>query len=138
MSSQKPKPILVLSFDGVLTTAAGGWQGPLVAADPPVPGMIAFLRAASDSFAIAVHSSRSGTPGGRSTMRAWLWEALRADPLATTDDERWFNDIEWPALKPAAFLTIDDRALTFTGEWPSIEALLAFKPWHKKEPSDVR
>ncbi len=124
------KPILCLDFDGVLHSYASGWQGADVIPDPPVPGALEFVRRATQVFDVHVYSARSAQPGGVGAMRAWLahW-AERELPSGT--DLGFLDLIAWPAAKPNAHVTLDDRAVTFTGEWPSLEALLAFRPWHK-------
>lgn len=52
------KPILCLDFDGVIHSYASGWKGANVIHDPPVPGAIAFLREAVQSFRVAIFSGR--------------------------------------------------------------------------------
>ena len=66
------KPILVLDFDGVMHSYTSGWQGASHVADPPVPGLFEFLRAAVKAFDVQVFSSRSNIPGGVDAMRIWL------------------------------------------------------------------
>jgi hypothetical protein len=129
------KPILCLDFDGVLNSYTSGWQGAGIIPDPPVPGAIAFLREAVQSFTVAVYSSRSHQPGGRAAMQAWLrlWAERESPPGA---DMTFLDCIQWPLEKPGAFVTLDDRALTFTGVWPPIATLRAFRPWHKLTPSE--
>lgn len=150
------KPILCLDFDGVLHSYSSGWKGAAVIPDPPVPGALEFLANATDSFTVAILSSRSHQWGGRRAMKRWLYKHLYelgkdyeaapewwknrvmvnsfADPWP--EDVSWtakrlIRSIKWPIFKPPAMVTIDDRALTFTGEWPSAESLRAFKPWNK-------
>jgi hypothetical protein len=127
----RTKPILCLDFDGVLHSYTSGWQGADVIPDPPVPGAIAFLRAAVQHFTVAIYSSRSHQPGGQAAMQSWLATWAKADPDHSTDLS-FLEAIKWPLEKPGAFVTLDDRALTFSGEWPSMDTLLAFRPWHKR------
>lgn len=136
MGEQKYKPILVLDFDGVCHSYASGWKGADVIPDDHVPGLFEFLEAVAPYFDIQVFSSRSHQPGGIEAMQEWLFEHyykwLRAN---CGDDVKTLGMVEvtFPKVKPNAFISIDDRGITFTGEWPSVESLLAFKPWHKKE-----
>ena len=73
--------ILVLDFDGTVTTYASGWQGVDVCPDPPVPGLEAFLREALQHFAVHIHSSRSCEIVGRQAMGLWFARWLPADIL---------------------------------------------------------
>lgn len=127
------KPILCLDFDGVLHSYSSGWKGADVIPDPPTDGAMRFLWDATEKFRVCILSSRSGQPGGKSAMKAWLTQHFRdhwAADRTTCDDK--LAEIEWPDEKPAAFVTIDDRAITFTGQWPSVQSLLEFKPWNKR------
>lgn len=128
------KPILCLDFDGVLHSYTSGWQGAHIIPDPAVPGAIDFLREASESFQIAIFSSRSNQPDGTRAMTRWLRDQI-CIAAGTNNipeaDAVWFREIQWPQSKPPAHVTIDDRALTFIGEWPDIKQLLNFKPWNK-------
>lgn len=127
------KPILCLDFDGVIHSYSSGWKGADIIPDPPVDGAMRFIWDASEHFTIAIFSSRSHQPGGKSAMRSWLQKHFRdywASDRTTCDDK--LAEIEWPNEKPAAFITIDDRALTFDGQWPAVETLRAFKPWNKR------
>lgn len=129
-----PKPILCLDFDGVIHSYLSPWQEPTVIPDPPVPGALEFVRAAVAHFTVAVFSSRSQQPGGIAAMQAWLADWARRQ-LPAGADLAFLNQVVWPTEKPRAFVTLDDRALTFTGVWPSLEALRAFRPWHKEPPT---
>lgn len=107
-----------------------GWKGADVIPDPPVPGAIAFVLAATDHFRVAIFSSRSNLPGGIAAMQRWMLHYLNLHVEGgTLHDRQEMEDrrshIEWPREKPPAFLTIDDRAITFTGEWPLFEACLS-------------
>lgn len=153
------KPVLCLDFDGVIHSYTSGWQGAHVIPDGPVPGAIDFIVKATETFRVAVFSSRSKSLRGRWAMKGWLyrhlvdWEWNRCEDLwqdligvppdwtpfthGDTDDvhrecaRNLLKRIQWPWFKPAAFITIDDRALTFTGTWPSHNDLRSFKPWNK-------
>ena len=65
---------------------------------------------------------------GQRAMQTWLFVQTRGAGFKT----EWLADIKWPTEKPPAMITIDDRALTFDGTWPDLDALLAFKPWNKR------
>ena len=136
---------LVLDFDGVLHSYAGGWQGAAVIADPPVPGALEALVGYLDRFNVAIVSARSHQWGGRRAMKRWLrkwfsvwdhdtlflskpewvqefcaesvWAANDASHEAACDyvAERIVKRIRFPRHKPPAHLTIDDRAVTFQG-----------------------
>jgi hypothetical protein len=129
-----PKPILCVDFDGVIHSYVSGWKGADSVPDGPVPGALAFLKAATEHFTVAIFSSRSNQPGGLDAMREWLFNMATNGgfPEVIDNDETWFAAIEWPTEKPAAFLTIDDRAMTFRGIFPDPKMLLEFKPWNKQ------
>lgn len=129
------KPILCLDFDGVLHSYSSGWKGADVVSDPPVPGMVPFLAAASAKFEVHIFSSRSRQDGGQKAMQDWLFlhvtgQEYKADE--TISAPVWLFQIKWPEEKPPAMVTIDDRAITFDGAWPDVATLLAFKPWNKR------
>jgi hypothetical protein len=126
------KPILCLDFDGVIHSYKSGWKGADSIPDGPVPGALAFIKAASEHFRVAIFSSRTNQPGGLDAMQIWLFNmAVNGGFPEVLDEPSWLHDIEWPREKPAAFLTIDDRALTFRGIWPDPVELLDFRPWNK-------
>lgn len=154
---KKGKSILCLDFDGVLHSYTSGWQGPRTIPDPPVPGALQWLAAATNVFDVHIFSSRSRYLGGRRAMRRWLmknlvglapsyadapgwWRSLIAevafaDPFQ--DEVRWaakklLRKIKFPKYKPPAFLTIDDRAFQFTGTFPDLRELQRFAPWYWK------
>lgn len=116
------KPILCLDFDGVIHWYRKGWHGADVIDDEPVPGAVEFVKAAQEFFEVVVFSSRSHQNGGVRAMRTWM-------------QQHGFDvsSISFPLEKPSAFLSIDDRVLLFEGEFPEPAALLAFKPWNKRE-----
>jgi len=124
---KKYTKILCVDFDGVLHSYKTGWHGPRIVADAPVPGAIDWLRTMiySHDFVVCIYSSRSKQWGGKRAMKGWLnAHGLSNEELAL---------IKFPTKKPAAFLTIDDRAICFDGNFPSIDELLNFKPWNKRE-----
>lgn len=135
---------LCLDFDGVLHSYTSPWAGADKVADGPVPGAVKFLVEASKVFDVCVLSSRSHEPGGISAMMFAIMGWACDESLSTLkegDTLRFVEDgctpINFPLHKPPAHLTIDDRALTFTGRWPSLDELLAFKPWNKREPGGL-
>lgn len=132
MSEMKYKRILCLDFDGVCHSYTSGWQGADVIPDDPVPGLFEFLEAAAQYFDIQVFSSRSHQPGGTEAMMMWFYEQRKKWREAGGQGKEVI-EITFPKVKPNAFISIDDRGITFTGEWPSVESLLEFRPWHKKE-----
>ena len=151
------KRILVLDFDGVIHSYTSGWQGARVIPDPPVRGALEFLVGAIREFDVSILSSRSHQWGGRRAMKRWLYDQfwriavtyestpewmLReihafADPWP--DQVDWdirrivYREIRWPLFKPPAHVTIDDRAITFNGKWPSLQEIVDFRPWNKRE-----
>lgn len=129
------KPILCMDFDGVIHSYSSGWKGANVIPDPPVPGALQFLAAAMEVFTVAIYSSRSHQEGGTHAMREWLsfWSDDPEYGMPSDFDHSAWGDLQWPDHKPAALITIDDRALTFDGTFPDPKALLAFKPWNKRE-----
>lgn len=120
-AKEQRRPILCLDFDGVLHSYSSGWQGADVILDPPVDSAQEFVRQASKPFHVVVFSSRSNQPGGIDAMRTWC--AKHGFPV---------DKMTFATEKPPATVSIDDRAITFTGVWPSVEELLAFTPWNKK------
>lgn len=126
------KPILCLDFDGVVHSYTSGWKGPTTVADPPVPGAISFMLLALHHFDVVIFSSRSGQEGGINTMKNWLYRHSGA-AWHETPDGPGIESVRFTTEKPAAMVSIDDRALTFDGTWPSMETLLNFKPWNKKD-----
>lgn len=132
---------LCLDFDGVIHGYQSGWKGVTIIPDPPVPGALPFIVAATKRFNVAIFSSRSGQDGGIPAMKRWLGHHLieqgidNINPLVKPDEVwSWVeNAIDWPTSKPAAFLTIDDRAVTFTGEWPTLDDIDGFRTWQQEQ-----
>lgn len=129
--------MLCLDFDGVIHGYASGWRGAAVVSDPPTPGALDFIEAASERFKIAIHSGRSRLPGGILAMQRWLTSELLASGRDRADVYRLLDRLEWWRDKPPAMVSLDDRALTFTGVWPSLKALEDFQPWHRQPQPDV-
>jgi hypothetical protein len=139
----KSKRILCVDFDGVLHSYISPWRGPAHIPDPPVPGAIDFLRAASERYTVCVFSSRSQSLGGIDAMKSWLsgWarvenaERIRNGDAVQSMD--WISEIEWPTAKPSAYLSIDDRAYCFQGTWPTLEEIDGFVPWNRRPEKSV-
>ena len=127
--TERRLPILCLDFDGVLHSYTSGWQGADIVGDPPVPGAIEFLKAATGEFDVCIYSSRSHQTGGIAAMKRAieLWARAEYGMIPF-----WLDLITYPAVKPPAKVTLDDRALNFAGEWPAIGTLLEFEPWNKR------
>jgi hypothetical protein len=137
------KPILCLDFDGVCHSYTSGWQGAAVIPDPPVPGLFEFLSKAHQYFEIHIFSSRSHQLGGIEAMQTWFRHHMSVwvhgsvlSPMSSQEEALLYTLPGWlhfDTVKPAAAVSIDDRAITFTGQWPSIDFLITFQPWNKKE-----
>jgi hypothetical protein len=128
------KPILCLDFDGVCHSYVSGWTGVDEIRDPPVEGLFEFLYEALQHFAIHIFSSRSHQEGGREAMEKWFrkWFLIWARETGFTGINI-VPHLEFSIVKPPAQVTIDDRGVLFMGYFPTIEYLLNFKPWNKKE-----
>jgi len=138
------KPILCLDFDGVIHSYASGWKGEDNIPDEPTLGAMKFIVEAVNHFDIAIFSTRSKSTQGIDAMRRWVryWlhgylSSLVIFPGAEGGLIPAIRAVEacisYPTEKPLAFVTLDDRAITFEGVWPSVESLLNFKPWYKRE-----
>jgi len=115
---------LCVDFDGVLHGYTSPWSGADVIPDPPVPGAIAFLSAASERFKVAVFSARSHQPGGIDAMKRWLTEhGLLSGVLAK---------LSFPTEKPQAVVYLDDRGWRFDGVFPSLDEIDKFHPWNRR------
>lgn len=138
--SDKPNPIVLVDFDGVIHSYSSGWQGADVVGDPPVRGAIDWLvehlpipepiSAMGPPYTgpeVQIYSSRSRQSGGVKAMQEWL---VRNGLHRAYISE---GILKFPTQKPAAFLTIDDRAICFDGRFPTSEEMMAFKPWNKRE-----
>ncbi len=131
------KPILCVDFDGVIHSYASGWKGATVIPDPPVPGALKWLWAATEWFNVQVYSSRSKEPLAVEAMQLWL-RTHATKELGAEHPMAWepgpAHPITFAHEKPAAFLTIDDRAICFDGDWSEIDPadLLNFQPWNKR------
>jgi hypothetical protein len=137
------KPILCVDFDGVVHSYASGWQGIDKIPDPPVPGALAWLMAATEHFDVQIYSSRSKQDVGRWAMYRWFCDHAEREfgPNHPMANRRAVQDgpaypVTFAAEKPAAFLTIDDRAICFGGDWAADHLapaeLLKFLPWNKR------
>jgi hypothetical protein len=130
------KPILCCDFDGVIHSYTSKWTDEATISDPPVPGALRWLWAATEWWDVQIYSSRSKSSAGVSAMQSWL-ETHAAHEWGDLDFARQFvAAFKFPTQKPAAFLTIDDRAVCFEGDWGELDPceLLNFRPWNKREP----
>jgi hypothetical protein len=139
------KPILCVGFDGVIHSYTSPWVDEVTIPDPPVPGALAWLWAATEWWDVQIYSSRSKTAAGRLAMRDWMIKHAREQfspghPMSELDHAKalgydcYLYPIDFAAEKPAAFLTIDDRAVCFEGDWAELDPceLRNFKPWNKR------
>lgn len=128
------KPIICIDFDGVIHSYDQGWQRGEIYGHI-VPGFLAWAVAAAQRFDLVIYSSRSKTPEGIESMRAWLRKRL-IERMMPTDAESFIELFSFAHEKPPAFLTIDDRAIQFRGDWTAPEftpdAIAIFKPWNSK------
>lgn len=118
---------ICVDFDGVIHSYTSGWQGALVASDPPVPGAIRWLTdlVSRPDYEVCIYSSRSREPSGPDIMLRWL--VANGMPVDAT------AKLKFPTQKPSAYLTIDDRSFRFEGDFPSPEWIERFRPWNKWE-----
>jgi hypothetical protein len=125
--------MICVDFDGVIHSYSSGWKGPRTIPDEPVPGAMAFLCRAVETYRVMIYSSRSRHWFGRWAMRRWvrskLHEHWKCSPVEAEDV---YAQLEWPSQKPPAFLTIDDRAICFDGVFPDNASIDAFLPWNRK------
>jgi len=133
------RQMIGLDFDGVLHSYGSGWLGADRIPDPPVAGAVEFLLSRRQEFALVIHSSRCGQPGGMAAIRDWLvlW-GVPPDLVLLVHDHRELEAVVWDggpivvsAVKPPAHLSLDDRAVTFRGTFPTAGELRDFRPWHK-------
>jgi hypothetical protein len=125
------KPILLVTFDGVIHSFKSGWQGIGVIGDPPTEGAFEFLARALEHFDVNVWSERrSRSESGRWAMFRWFgrhgWPIVRAKRGQP-------EKLVLPEEKPAAFLEISDRCYAFHGTWPNPEQLTRFAPHCEKD-----
>lgn len=104
--------------------------------DGVTPGFWEWLEKVAPHFKVVIHSSRSVDDEGCQAILFWLQVERRKWRDAGGQGTQTI-EIEVSKTKPPAFVTIDDRALNFDGDWSSpkwsVEALLDFKPWMKRE-----
>lgn len=120
---EKPKPTIIIDFDGVIHSYDRGWQGGEIYGTLTT-GFVEWALEAQKYFRLAVYSTRSSDLVHLQDMIKWC-----AQQLEETGVQLWF-----PTSKPPAILQIDDRAVTFTGNWKdfSVPTILAFKTWQGK------
>ena len=130
------KRILCVDFDGVLHSYTSPWIDEATIPDPPVPGALRWLWAASEFFDVQIYSSRSRNVVGRDAMKQWLlkWLDREFGERHPMSGDGAGYPVSFVAEKPAAFLTIDDRAICFDGDWLKLEPseLINFQPWNRR------
>lgn len=130
------KPIICVDFDGVIHSYDNGWQGGKIYGHV-VPGFFEWVEKVSPQFELVIYSSRSKTKEGTAAMETWLDVECETWENANDREMQISTPIKFAHEKPMAWLTIDDRAIQFRGDWSAWwltpEAMLAFKPWNKKD-----
>ena len=87
------KPILCLDFDGVIHSYESGWTGDHTnIPDGVTDGFFEWAEEASKTFRLVVYSARSGAPGGREAMKAWLYAKWEEWALTSGTDQNWSLD----------------------------------------------
>jgi len=122
------KRTLAVDFDGVIHSYKQPWKGPAVIPDPPIPGAIEWLRAASERFQIMIFSARCNSDEGITAMINWLRSWGVPDAV--------LKEFIFEPGKPSAFAFIDDRAIQFLGDFTELPVtdLGKFKPWYYANP----
>lgn len=113
---------ICLDFDGVTHSYTSKWEGPEIAPDPPVEGMVAFIQELAQHYDITIYSARLNGDGGRECIEKYFKQHGVSDGV--------IKHLKWHA-KPHAHLYIDDRAFHFKGTFPTLEEIKAFKPWNR-------
>lgn len=118
---------VAFDFDGVIHSYKSGWQGADVIPDTPVEGAIRMLINLISMYTIQVciFSSRNFQEGGIEAMKKYL--------IDNGLQEHLVDEIEFPLIKEGFHLFIDDRAFAFEGTFPSIDYILNFKAWNKRD-----
>lgn len=125
------KLLIALDFDGVIHSYMTGWQGADVAADPPTPGALDFIRRLvdDDRFEVTIFSSRLSRPNAEDTIRDWFIEHGLEDEV--------LEEVKFDRAKPPAHMSIDDRGYRFLGQFPELDEIAEFKPWNRKIEQDL-
>lgn len=133
MTETKRLPILCVDFDGVINSYKSRYVKAHIIPDPPVPGAMAFLKAATEHFHVNIFSSRTHQEGGQAAMQDYIefWAASE-EPALLMSAAPWVKKLFYPLAKPAAKVSLDDRGWQFNGTFPSMEELLAFKAWWER------
>ena len=120
----KYRKTVAVDVDGVIHSYTSKWSGPENLPDPPVPGVIEWLREMSKHFNLAIYSTRAQTKEGRWAIGDYLAEHGLENSIIVK--------IDISAGKPPAVIYVDDRGFHFTGNnFPTKEEIDAFKPWNK-------
>ncbi|MGQ3041420.1 MAG: hypothetical protein ACT6TH_14440 [Brevundimonas sp.] len=131
------RPIICLDFDGVIHRYDTPWTDAATISDGVTAGFFEWADEAAKHFRLVIYSSRSKEPKAVEAMMLWLVDQRRRwrEAGGVSPNDGGVVDLEFAHEKPPAFLTIDDRAIQFTGDWSALshEALLAFKPWNKRQ-----
>jgi hypothetical protein len=112
-----PPKVIAIDFDGVIHSYYSGWQGPLKADDPLVPGIKEVIAELRRDYKVVVMSSRCLHPGGTQTIENYLRK----------------HDIVVDGItgeKIPAMVYVDDRAITFREAKDLLGQIERFKPWH--------
>jgi len=124
VAPSKRRKVVCVEFDRVIHLDRPRWQSETSITDIPMPGAPAFLRALLEAnFQLCIMSNRVRHAKGASAIRTWLERYGMPDIMRHAQIRTHVS---------AAWLTLMPRCFSFTGTFPSIDALLAFKPWHKR------
>lgn len=120
-------PLVSFDFDGVIHKYETPFENDWTIKDEPVDGAIDGIVSFLDAgFRVAVFSSRSKSFHGRTAMKTWM--RRHGFPV---------DRIDFPDRKPPAFITIDDRVHLFDGVFPDPGIIAAFRPWNKRDQTDL-
>ena len=113
------KPVICIDFDGVIHKDTLPYDEDNQILDEPVPGALEAIRKLQERYTIVILSARARFHEPRKAMYDWL-RIHGFGPITVTN------------RKPKALIYLDDRGIRFDGDWPAaLEAIKAFKPWHK-------
>jgi hypothetical protein len=112
-------------FDGVLHKYDGDWQGAEVIPGKPVDGAIEWLQELTETYDVAINSTRCITKEGCDAIRAWLKEFELSQGAL---ENIYIGPEKMPSL-----LYVDDRGWRFDGKhFPSPAEIAKALPWWKK------
>ena len=116
---------VALDFDGVLHANVAKWTKPSEVNDVPTEGALE---------AVQLYE--------RAGLNLIVFSARANDAEATRAIRTWLRDNGFPAMpitakKVDATIYVDDRGYHFNGNnWPSVESIIRFTPWNRKELSN--